>query len=477
MIRRFLPLLLAISPPVFATEWFVSTSGNDDSGNGSIQAPFRTVMRVFNTGTGVADAGDIVTLRGPAGNNTYNECNVRVRVPVTLRSYAGEMAHIHCDMNVADSVVLQFDPGASGSSVSNLELSGSAYYGVKLNTEWYRGGGEDLTGVSHVTLENLKVHDTGRDAIKITPKADYITIRQSEIWNSGAIYPPGTPQDDRNAEGIDNVDGSNMLVEDNYIHDIASTGVYFKGGARDCIVQRNRIENTGSGGIRLGFDTSEEFFDPGENPEYYESIRGIARNNYVYNTNYAGISVYASLDAVVVNNTIVDTALGGQAGLYFGISFQDEDPDAGRPPSVNPLLANNLVIQNGGDCVMIRWVDELGGLSSLNGNPGTNWNGYYNAAGACNFIDERPGSPIGGGTSLDGWRSFESADASSIETPFAVDASGHLPAGSPAINAGTTLAQVIDDMDHGMRTGPYDIGADETESAGTSDDVFESGFD
>ena len=330
MIRRFLPLLLAISPPVFATEWFVSTSGNDDSGNGSIQAPFRTVMRVFNTGTGVADAGDIVTLRGPAGNNTYNECNVRVRVPVTLRSYAGEMAHIHCDMNVADSVVLQFDPGASGSSVSNLELSGSAYYGVKLNTEWYRGGGEDLTGVSHVTLENLKVHDTGRDAIKITPKADYITIRQSEIWNSGAIYPPGTPQDDRNAEGIDNVNGSNMLVEDNYIHDIASTGVYFKGGARDCIVQRNRIENTGSGGIRLGFDTSEEFFDPGENPEYYESIRGIARNNYVYNTNYAGISVYASLDAVVANNTIVDTALGGQAGLYFGISFQDEDPDAGR---------------------------------------------------------------------------------------------------------------------------------------------------
>jgi len=30
---------------------------------------------------------------------------------------------------------------------------------------------------------------------------------------------------------------------------------------------------------------------------------------------------------------------------------------------------------------------------------------------------------------------------------------------------------------HGMRSAPYDIGADETESAGTSDDVFDNGFD
>ena len=479
MNRILLAVLLAVSPPVLATEWFVSPSGNDESGNGTVTAPFRTVMRVFNTTDGVAEGGDTVTLRGPAGNNTYNECNVRVRVPITLRSYPGERAHIHCDMNVTDSVVLQFDTGASGSTASNLELSGSEYYGVKLNTDWYTGGGEDEPGASNIVLDNLEVHDTGRDGIKVTPKCNHITIRNSEIWNTGMIYPPGTPQDDKNADGIDNVNGSNMLVEDNYIHDISTTGLYFKGGAKDVIVQRNRIENVGSGGIRVGFDTSPEFFDLAENPNYYESIRGLVRNNYVRNATYAGISIYASLDAVVVNNTIVDTAHEGQAGIYFGISFQDWDPDAGRPPSVNPTVENNLVIQDGGDCVAIRWQeeDELGQLSALDGNPGTNWNGYYNAGSTCRYVDERPGSPLGDGGSLASWQSYEDADASSLETAFSVDSTGHLPAGSPAIDRGTTRADVVDDIDHGTRTAPYDIGCDETESSGSSDTVFSSGFD
>jgi hypothetical protein len=479
MIRRIVFLMLAFSPPVFATEWFVSPTGNDDSGNGTIDAPFRTVMHVLNTSHMLAASGDILTLRGPAGNNVYNECNVRVRVPLTVRSYPGELAHIHCDMSVDDSVVLQFDPGADGSSASNLELSGSAYYGVKLNTNWYTGGGEDESGVTNVVLDHLKVHDTGRDAIKVTPKADHITIRNSEIWNSGAIYPPGTPQDDRNAEGIDNVNGSFMLVEDNYIHDIASTGVYCKGGATDCVIQRNRIVNAGSGGIRLGFDTSPEFFDLTVDPQYYESIRAIARNNYVANTYYAGISVYASLDAVVANNTIVNTAEGGQAGLYFGISFQDGDADAGRPPSVNPLLRNNVVMQNGGDCLAIRYVDEddLGPLSALTGSPETDSNTYYSSTGPCNFVDQRPGSGITNGTDLAGWIAAEGTDARSFEAAIAVDDAGHLLPGSRAIDAGETLDVVTDDIDHGPRTAPYDIGCDESGVSGYPDQVFVGEFD
>ncbi|MGA9421289.1 MAG: right-handed parallel beta-helix repeat-containing protein [Rhodanobacteraceae bacterium] len=479
MIRFALFFVTLFSVPALATEWFVSPTGNDDTGDGSLASPFQTINRVFNTSNGVAQAGDTVTVRNPSGNYVYNECLVRLRVPVTLRSYPGETAHIYCDPDAPESsATIWIDASASGSHISGLDISGAAYYGIKMDTDWYLPGGEDGTGASHILLENLKVHDTGRDGIKITPKSNYVTIRNSEIWNTGTIYPPGTPQEDKNADGIDNVNGSNMLVEDCYIHDIATTGLYFKGGATDALVQRNVIENTGSGGIRVGFDTSPEYFDPVVNPEYYEAIRGTVRNNFIRNTTYAGIALYAAKDAVVANNTVVDTALEGQAAIYFGITFQDWDPTAGRPPSVNPLIRNNLVIQhNSGDCVAIRWVDELGGLSALDGNPNTDWNGYYNSTGSCNFVDGRPGSPLSGGATMPQWQSFEATDMSSLETAFAVDSTGHLPAGSPAIDAGTVLSQVVDDRDRGARVAPYDIGADEFGSVGDGNLVSANGFE
>src|SRR5690606_6459888 len=117
-------------------------------------------------------------------------------------------------------------------------------------------------------LEDLKIHDTGRDGIKITPKSNHVTIRNNEIWKTGAAEAPGTPLDNRNADGIDSVNVSNLVIEDNYIHDISTTGLYFKGGSSDVLVQRNRIENTGMSGILVGFDTSVEFFDLTINPQF-----------------------------------------------------------------------------------------------------------------------------------------------------------------------------------------------------------------
>mgnify|MGYP000947949270 CR=1 FL=1 len=53
-------------------------------------------------------------------------------------------------------------------------------------------------------------------AIKITPMSRNITIRRCEIYNTGRIYPAGTLLDDKNAEGIDNVNGSRMVVEQSF---------------------------------------------------------------------------------------------------------------------------------------------------------------------------------------------------------------------------------------------------------------------
>ena len=164
-----------------------------------------------------------------------------------------------------------------------------------------------------------------------------------------------------------------MTVADNYIRDIATNGVYFKGGATDAVVQRNVIERVGEGGILVGFDISPEFFDLTENPGYFEAIRGIVRNNLIRDSGRAGISLYASRDAIIANNTLLRTANIGQAAIYIGVTLQDFDPIPGRPGSVNPRIVNNLVKTTAAADIGIRWANELGGLSGLSGSPGTNF--------------------------------------------------------------------------------------------------------
>jgi parallel beta-helix repeat protein len=436
-------LILSLALPAAAAELFVATTGNDSTGNGSAANPYRTVKRAISAGA----AGDTVTIRA----GTYNECDVRLRLRMTLRSPTGERARIHCDINTTNTVTVQIDPAASGSRLSNLEITGGYFYGVMLQTNWSQGGPASNTGASDVVLEDLLIHSTGRDGIKITPKSNRATIRRVEIHSTGR-------RDSRNADGIDNVNGDGMVVEDSYIHDTATTGLYFKGGARNVIVQRNRIENTGDAGILVGFDTSPEFFDLSVNPQYYEAIGGIVRNNVIRNTNYAGIGLYSSRDAVVANNTIVNAAQGAHSAIFFGVVFQDYGSHNGRPPNLNPKIQNNLVIQNNNRCVEIRYSTELGGLSGLSGSPGTDWNGYGNG---CTFRDGRPNSGVSGGVTLAQWRAARGTDANSKLAAYSVDANGRLPTNSPAINAGTTLAEVTDDIDRQARVAPFDLGADE----------------
>jgi len=477
-VSRHLIACVALSAaPIHAAEVFVSPSGSNITGNGSAAAPYRTLNHVLAPGNGIVAAGDTVTLRGLTGNNLYEECEVRLRMPLTLRSPTGERAHIHCDIGNEDTVAIQIDPEASGSRLANLEISGGYHYGVFLQTDWEQGTNETGHGPLNVVLEDLHIHDTGRDAIKITPHSDGTIIRRSLIERSGAIYPPGTPTDDKNAEGIDNVNGSGMVVEDTVIRDTATTGLYFKGGAANVLIQRNRIENAGAAGILVGFDTSPEFFDLGDNPGWYEALDATVKNNIVIGANWAGIGLYASKDSLIANNTVIDTARVYQAGLYFGVTLQDWDENAGRPPNINPRIVNNLIIQNGKGCAGIRWANEIdaNGLHGLVGPTGMDYNAFYDRAGTCAFFDSRPGSPLDNGGNFAAWKAALNSDAHSIEANIAVQPDGHLSPGSAAIDAGVFLPQVTDDIDRQIRNAPLDIGADEIDTTRVFGDGFESG--
>jgi len=441
---------------------YVSTTGNDANGDGGITNPFRTV----GCGLNAARPSDEIVLRGAAAlkDNRYRE-KIRIQKPdITIRSETGEWAIIECPIDDADEdVCVRFDVDSSGGRLQRVEVIGGYIYGLMFLTTWDWDeipGGE---GASNILIEDVKVHDTGNAAVKVTPGCDGITFRRVEIYNSGRVKP-------ESAEGIDNVNGDRMTVQDSYIHDTGATGLYFKGGATDCVVERSRIERTGGAGVLVGFDTSPEYFDLSANPDYYESIRGAVRNNIIRDVPWAGIGLYGAKDAQILNNTIVDTAREEHSPIYFGLTFQDWAPEAGRPPSVNPTIINNFVYQSAGlpaECISIRYdeEDELGKMSALEGMPNTDYNLYYPANGNCAFTDMRPGSELAQGTFAQ-WQAHTGGEAHSLTANPRLTADGHLSSGSPAVDAGTCTAAPADDIDTDRRPNgaACDLGADELTS-------------
>ena len=436
-----------------AAEYYVSTAGSDTTGNGAITTPYQTIQHVLDN---VASSGDTITLRA----GTYNE-NVRIRNGnTTIRSKSDEWAVIRSVINDAEkAVAVTFDPDSDGSLLQRVEVIGGYYYGIKFNTKWDWGDPADRSGACNVTVEDCKIHDTGNACIKVTPGCDDITIRRCEIYNSGRNAPDS-------AEAIDNVNGDRMLVQQCHIHDITATGLYAKGGATGVVIERCRVENCDGAGILVGFDTSPEFFDTTVNPDYYENIDGTVRNCIVLGTRYAGIGLYGAKNAKVINNTLVDVAREAHSGLYFGLTYQDWDPIAKRPPSANPVIRNNIVVQSGSmnNTVMeIRYDDELGVMSGLSGMPLMSNNRYDVQGGTASFADNRPASLFSG--SLTQWQAHISGDTASTEgDPGFVNASGenyHLSSTSPCVDGGTASDAPITDYDGVSRPlgEGYDIGA------------------
>ena len=160
-------------------EYYVSTTGDDGTGTGTIANPYRTIQHVLDS---VAASGDTLILR----EGTYEE-SVRVRASnITIRSRDGEWAVIQSPIDDEEAgVALTFDVDSDGGRLERVEVIGGYWYGIKLNTKWDWGDPDDRSGACNITVAECKIHDTGDACIKITPGCDDVTIRSCEIYNSG----------------------------------------------------------------------------------------------------------------------------------------------------------------------------------------------------------------------------------------------------------------------------------------------------
>ena len=429
-------LTLLLAGSLSAADIYVDAgSAGNDSNPGTIGSPKKTLSNALSS----ASAGDTIILRGGsyAGDVEVDKNNI------TIRSYTGEWAHVstsytssgnsQCIWITADNCTLQ-----------DTEISGGYYYAIKI---------EGTTG--HV-IEDCRVHGSGRDCFKLVPHSDNTTIRRCEIYDSGL-------RDNSNAEGIDNVNSDNMHVHDCYFHDIATNGVYAKGGAVDCVIERNLVMDCGTGGIFLGFTTDSVFMNVAgfdNNPQYYENMNGTVRNNIVVNTFYAGIGMCSALNPKVYNNTLYNVATGGMSALHFHPRAGDNDMN---PECTGVDVRNNIVYMNQGSRAVMQVRTGVNSSSqTYNTLDTSNFtmdnNIYFRAGGSVHFRSDQTSS---GNISFSAWVSAMGTDANSSEQdPNVSGATYHLNTGSPCIDSGASLA-VADDYDGNTRSGSLDIGADE----------------
>ena len=421
---RALLLLLALAAcPLAAVEIFVSTTGNDTTGTGAIGSPYATLAR----GQQAAVAGDTITFR----TGTYTGGGYFTKNNITYQSHTGEWAIIQYPTTVSGQDNAFYLGTAANCTVRRLELEGGYFYAIKIDT-------------GPCLLEDCIIHGSGRDCVKI-PGSDNITIRRCEIYDSGL-------RDPSNAEGIDNVNGDYMLVQDCYIHDIATNGVYPKGGSIGSIIERCLIRNCGQKGISMAQSSGLAFYDTAQNPEYYSCRDCIARNNIIEDCEGSGIDLESALRAKVYNNTMVNVAKSQQGGIR--IASADKGGSVGIVRCHDCEIRNNVIVLSAASPRPMLFMGD----SAHTGTLTMSNNRYYKTGGTAVYWWE----PTSYSLNLAGWKTTSGTDSTSTEGDPLLAANWHLNAGSPCIDQGLTIAGFSDDYDGNTRAGSWDIGADET---------------
>lgn len=202
--------------------------------------------------------------------------------------------------------------------VEGLDLVGGNEYVVKID-------------VPDVQLIGNNLHGSHNDIVKLVHTAANIVIERNRIHNNDA-------KDGANAQGVDIVGASNVLVAYNRVYDIPSIGMYAKGNASHVVFEHNVLDHIYSRGIMLGQSTGLQFLIPGRTYESYDSV---IRDNVIAHTGGACLATASSWKPRIYDNFCRDVATRNTAGIF--VSNESELGQAGTDVDIH----NNVVILGG----------------------------------------------------------------------------------------------------------------------------------
>ena len=340
-------LLFFIFPySVLATDYYVSTSGND-SNSGMIDRPFGTLQKSAN----VAVAGDTVYIRGGTYHQTVTFSNSGTQTsPITVSGYQNEKV-------ILDGTDL------------------SAYYMVHLSGDWIKVSGLEIKNTTtngaaiflegnHCTAENNKVHDNYDAAIHIN--GDYGLAQGNQVWNNGLI-------NENNKSGVSGGWPAIVSCVRNYNN---PTPEY-------CTLRGNIVWGNWGEGISVFeqiYATLEDNISYNNQQNIYlsDTKYSVVQRNISYCTPGNAIDPYMTQNGLLVGDekgVLIDGVRRTSSdnkilnNLFMGC---DRNLAAGTSESTNNLYAYNTFVNSGGDaseranvllyggsCTNCRFIDNL----------------------------------------------------------------------------------------------------------------------
>lgn len=305
---------LGNTPLMAATTYYVATDGSDMNSGRSLKSPFKTIKRAISA----VNAGDTIAVRG----GTYPGGLV-IGVPgtekawITLKAYNKEKVVI--DARGSSYAIYFYHDNFAPMywTMDGIEARGGEYV-IKVDTPY-------------VKLLNNNFHGAKGDIVKLVKTAHHVVLKGNEIHHNDA--PNGA-----NAQGIDIVGSNDAYIAHNYVHDIASIGMYAKGGATNVVFEHNRVENIAQRGIMLGQSTDKELIDPKRPYETYDSV---IRNNTVKNTGSACLATASSYNVKIYENTCTQAATQAHGAIFISNESELEQP------GTNIEIRDNVIVADG----------------------------------------------------------------------------------------------------------------------------------
>lgn len=410
--------ILCVCPDADANNYYVATSGNDNN-PGSQSQPWRTLQHAVDTvlpgDTILVQSGTFVGCRIGRSGQPNAPCTLKADTGATVLVNAPGLANRH-NSNIE---VENFSATVSYWVIDGFEVAGAPRYGI------------DLRDTDHMTVQNCFVHNSAVTGIFLAfCYHPLIQFNQSANNGEHGIYQSNS--------------GDYPTIRGNNLHHNFAAGLHMNGDRNFvpgdgiisfALVEKNVVyENGTGGGSGINCDGVSD---------------SLIINNLLYNNHASGISLYGidgaegSSRNKVYNNTIAMAANGRWC-------INIPAPAEGQPDPVGNKIKNNILYTP----------HSFRGSVSIYSTSVSGFESDYNTVVNRFSTDE-------GNTnmSLAAWQglgydvhSLVSTLSALFVNPAANDY--HLKSGAPAVDAGTSLPEVTDDLDGVSRPqgSAYDTG-------------------